>query len=277
MKAHSTGPLSVLFVTSTRSTITAEPTARFRPRPGHCRSSAGSDSRRTPSRGMDSSTRVTLHPWHAWASSCPPPWRAHVLCGSSLAEARLLVDAIANAREASSQGVAIAQAAAAIGLIQALGGPSLRTTPAVSRTVDLASLVTWQPSQRRSLTGPERKARPEPNVEGESRRFVRLQRVPLEHGPTDDYPRRRDALVAGRPFFARLADLVARVDLRRDDFPVDRALAFFLARPRCAPAEPGAAVRRCLSARSRRPNSCRSCSDIKRSRRGNISFSSSVA
>lgn len=70
-----------------------------------------------------------------------PPWGCHVLCGPSLADCGPLLRAVAAAREVASQGVAVAEAAAAIGLVLALGGLRWQTTPAVSQVVDLASLV----------------------------------------------------------------------------------------------------------------------------------------
>lgn len=69
------------------------------------------------------------------------PWGAHVLCSSALEDARILLEACAPARDASHQSVYVAEAAAAVSVLLALGGMRWTTTAQVASAVDVANLV----------------------------------------------------------------------------------------------------------------------------------------
>lgn len=70
-----------------------------------------------------------------------PAWGAHVLCGSSLAEARMVVEGVAAARAASTQGVQMSVIEAATGLVLSVGGLGDRTVRRVMTASNAAAVL----------------------------------------------------------------------------------------------------------------------------------------
>ena len=69
------------------------------------------------------------------------PWCADILCGASLDDARVVLEACGPARTASQQSVYIAESGIAAASLLALGGLRWTTTAQVASVVDVASLV----------------------------------------------------------------------------------------------------------------------------------------
>jgi cation-transporting P-type ATPase I len=75
------------------------------------------------------------------AEGSPPPWDADVLCGRELADALVLVRAVAIARRNSRQAVTLAATGAGIGAATGLGGLRRSTGRSVLQVVDSASML----------------------------------------------------------------------------------------------------------------------------------------
>jgi cation-transporting ATPase I len=70
-----------------------------------------------------------------------PPWGAHLICGSDLADVRFIIHACAAARRVSRQAVNVALGAASIGAVVSAGGLLRLTTRRVLFVVNSASLI----------------------------------------------------------------------------------------------------------------------------------------
>ncbi|HEX6312173.1 MAG TPA: HAD-IC family P-type ATPase, partial [Acidimicrobiia bacterium] len=71
----------------------------------------------------------------------PPPWGAHLLCTEDLADAVLVVSAVADARDVSRQSVALAAVGAGAGLVLAFGGLVPGTTQRATTAVNVAAAM----------------------------------------------------------------------------------------------------------------------------------------
>ncbi|MFG2042934.1 hypothetical protein [Dactylosporangium sp. NPDC048998] len=73
----------------------------------------------------------------------PPPWGAHVLIGSELATAVLLVEAVAEARHVDRDAIVLAQVATAIGTVTALAGPPARPSARSFTAVNVGAALAF--------------------------------------------------------------------------------------------------------------------------------------
>ena len=73
----------------------------------------------------------------------PPPWGAHILIGSDLGAAVLLIEAVAAARSLDRDGIVLAQVATGVGAVAALAGASARPAARSMGAVNLGAALAF--------------------------------------------------------------------------------------------------------------------------------------